>query len=295
MACFHPLHGFRASAGGITWNRSESTGLPMKVACGQCIGCRLERSRQWAVRCVHEASLHEENCFLTLTYADDKLPADGSLDKSAFPGFMKRLRRRHEDTRIRYFHCGEYGERFSRPHYHACIFGFDFADKVLWTERNGLPVWRSPLLEELWPLGISEIGTLTFESAAYVARYITKKVTGSRAEEHYSYVDTETGEIREREPEYVTMSRRPGIGHGWFDSFANDVFPADEVVVRGQRSRPPRYYDLQLERADPEQLAGIKRKRAKGRNRGEERAERLQVRELCTKARMNLLPRSMEA
>ena len=267
--------------------------LPVTLPCGQCWGCRLERSRQWAVRCVHEASLHEDNAFITLTYDDEHLPEAGSLDKTAFPKFMKRLRRRLGDDKVRYFHCGEYGEKTRRPHYHACLFGYDFDDKYSWAVRNGFPVWRSPFLEELWGQGNSEIGSVTFESAAYVARYILQKKNGPRQVE-YDVVDPFTGEVKSREPEYTTMSRRPGIAKAWFDKFGAEVYPADEVIVRGHAAKPPRYYDNQYEIADPDGRELLAAMRTKKRKRKDETPARLAVREACTKARINRFPREFE-
>ena len=170
------------------------------VACGQCVGCRLERSRQWAIRCVHESQMHEQNCFITLTYSDEFLPENGSLQLKHFQDFMKRLRF-HVGGGIRFFHCGEYGEENGRPHHHAIIFNHDFADKKVWKTNNGVVLYRSKILEELWPYGFATVGCVSFESAAYVARYITKKVNGDMADSHYLG----------REPEYITMSRRPGV------------------------------------------------------------------------------------
>lgn len=250
MTCYFPLHAYRGKSKdadkiAITFRRSDSwRGVQLDLPCGQCIGCRLERSRQWAVRCMHEASLYEENSFLTLTYDDDHLPPDGSLvcprdiDGVHYPGdfqlFMKRLRRSLGKKKVRYFHCGEYGERFGRPHYHALLFNHDFSDKVRFGGRDGkYPTFTSPSLSELWPKGFSVIGQVTFESAAYVARYVMKKVTGDRAESHYEG----------RHPEYTSMSRRPGIGKGWYEKFKADVYPLDRVVVRGVNTRPPRFYD----------------------------------------------------
>jgi hypothetical protein len=232
--------------------------LPVKVPCGQCIGCRLDKSRQWAVRCVHEASLHDFNCFITLTYDDANLPDDMSLDKSHFVKFMKRLRFKFKGIKIRFFHCGEYGELLRRPHHHAILFGFDFCDKILFSQRRGVKLYISPTLsymdsdprrltgmdKPLWPFGFATIGEVTFESAAYVARYVLKKITGEQAAEHYAVWDDDGTYLCQREKEYVTMSRRPGIAHDWIERYASDVYPADSVIVRKDiRCKPPRYYD----------------------------------------------------
>jgi len=130
--------------------RSEIGFKQFVLPCGRCIGCRLERSRQWAVRMMHEASLHQDNCFITLTYDNEHLPKNASLVKRDFQLFMKRLRKAYPAVRIRFFHCGEYGEQYGRPHYHAILFGFDFPDKYFLGKRNQFPVWRSASLERLW-------------------------------------------------------------------------------------------------------------------------------------------------
>lgn len=262
------------------------------LPCGRCIGCRLERSRQWAVRMVHEASLYPQNCVVTLTYGDAHLPVDGSLDRRAFPLFIRRLRKR--GATVRYFHCGEYGEREGRPHYHGCLFGFDFADKVVGPlSQSGAEQWESEFLRELWPFGVSRIGTLNFESAAYIARYVTKKVTGKLAAAHYERVNPLTGELVQVEPEFATMSRRPGIGKGWLEKYSSDVYPSDEVIVRGRECKPPRFYDKQL---SEEELRPIKAARVRG-SVGRMRngsSEQLQVREVCAEGRLSLSPRRIE-
>lgn len=298
MACYYPLRGYRArrvspvtGKRGVVFSVREGyLDRPVAVPCGQCIGCRLERSRQWAMRCMHEASLYDENCFITLTYADEHLPQWNSLDKSAFPKFMKRLRKRYHDRRIRFYHCGEYGAQFGRPHYHAILFGFDFEDKKAFTVRNGNQTWTSAVLETLWPFGLCEIGSVTFESAAYVARYVTKKVSGNElaVDAHYGVVDPETGEVGRKEQEYSTMSRRPGIGREWYERFGSEVFPADGVVVRGKLMKPPRYYELQHELVSPEEMELVRKKRMAKRKRREETEERLEVRRVVAEARLNL-------
>lgn len=266
MPCFHPLHGYKSrtlNASGkrsITFNPTQGfRDLPVSVPCGQCIGCRLERSRQWAIRCVHESQLHDANCFITLTYDNDHLPKDRSLHVEHFQKFMKRLRKQYGPG-IRFFHCGEYGEKFARPHYHACLFGFDFKDKLLWKTVRGTHLFTSDSLKKLWPFGFSTIGNVTFESAAYVARYITKKITGKNAEQHYSHI-TSDGEILERKPEYVTMSRRPGIASHWFQKYSCDVYPSDFIVLNGKKLKPPKFYDRIYEHTYPLKLQAIKIKR----------------------------------
>lgn len=303
MPCYHPLQGWRAkrlNESGkrpVVFHRREGySDMEVKLPCGQCIGCRLERSRQWAVRCMHEAQMHASNCFITLTYSDSNLPPNGSLVLRDFQLFMKDLRYRY-GSGIRFFHCGEYGERLGRPHYHACLFNFDFPDKYLWKTHNDSRYYRSHILDELWPHGFAMLGDVTFESAAYVARYITKKVTGKGAVDHYCTIDRSTGEIiSERKPEYVTMSRRPGIGKLWFDKFTSDVYPSDFIIVNGAKVKPPKYYDSQFEVIDPDLLSVVKSQR---KFRGEKHSfdnslDRLRVREQCHETKHKQLKRSFE-
>ncbi len=176
MTCYSPIAGYqRRTPGktggfGITFKKSESNGQKIDIACGQCIGCRLDKSREWAIRCVHEAQMNEDNCFITLTYNEKNLPHDGSLDKTHFQKFMKKLRKT-TDNKIRYYHCGEYGENLQRPHYHACLFGHDFADKEFFQNSNGNDLYISKQLDKTWNKGFATIGNMTFETAAYTARY----------------------------------------------------------------------------------------------------------------------------
>lgn len=261
MPCYSPLHAFKAyskdkSKTVISFNYKDKGSLPnnkLTLPCGQCIGCRLERSRQWAVRCMHEASLYEDNSFLTLTYSDDNLPKDGSLHLEHFQKFMKRLRKENAPKKIRFYHCGEYGEKFLRPHYHALLFNHDFGDKKVFSGKAPNIVYNSDSLSRLWPYGFAVTGEVTFNSAAYVARYILKKVTGEKAFDHYGSV----------KPEYTTMSRRPGIGKGWFDKFRTDVYPQDRIIVRSVSTRPPRFYDDQLQKSDPALMSLLKINREK--------------------------------
>lgn len=303
MACYHPLDAYRARyAGpsgkkGIVFDKRESNGVKLQIPCGQCIGCRLEHSRQWAMRCMHESSLYDSNCFVTLTYSPEKLPATGTLVKKHYQDFMKRLRFHIAPKRVRFFHCGEYGEEHGRPHYHACLFGYDFPDRVLYKDYNGTKLYSSATLERLWGFGFATVGDVTFESAAYVARYVLKKMTGPEALRYYEF-DPLTGEVlAEREREYTTMSRRPGIGQEWYRRFSKEVYPDDEVIVRGKKVKPPKYYDRLLEAAHAEVYTKVKeeRERAGIARASENTPERLYVREKVAKARLGFLKRGLES
>lgn len=247
----------------MTFNRAKGySDRPVTVACGQCASCRLKRAQSWALRCVHEASEHEKNCFVTLTYDQAHVPFDGGLHVRDWQLFAKRLRKRVGS--FRFFHVGEYGEMNLRPHYHALLFGIDFReDSSLFVRRKGYDIRVSPTLSTTWGLGFATVGDLTFESAAYCARYAMKKITGPRAEEHYRRIDVETGEEFNVRPEYVTMSRRPGIGSDWFRKYGDEVFPDDFVVHNGKKFPVPRFYDRELERMDPAFMEGVRRARLK--------------------------------
>ena len=305
--CYFPLIGYRSKE--LTARNKRKIVFNLKYAlddselsipCGKCIGCRFEKSRQWALRCVHEASLHEENCFITLTYSPEHLPANHSLDKSHFQKFMKRLRKHFTGTTIRFYHCGEYGEKNNRPHYHACIFGMDFPDKVFQeTTKNGDKLYRSPLLTKLWGKGEEQaqlIGELTFQTAAYTARYIMKKINGKDADEHYRHTDELTGEQHQIIPEYTTMSRRPGIAHDWYKNFKSDVYPSDQVIIKGIPMQPPKYYDSILEKENPFLYDDIKHDRLiNGEKYSDDNTpERLHVKHTVKQAQAKLLSRTYE-
>ncbi len=298
MACFAPLKGYRSktpgkSGGfGIVFNRSLSNGVLMEVGCGQCIGCRLDRSREWAIRCVHEAQLYSENCFVTLTYSDEFVPDDCSLDKRHFQRFMKRLRRRFSQ-RIRFFYCGEYGELLHRPHFHACLFNVNFSDRV---PIGDGPLCRSDLLDSIWKAGFCSIGEVSFDSAAYVARYVVKKVFGDKAAEHYEVVVEDTGEVLQLLPEYTNMSLRPGIGRDWYERFKDDLFPSDECVVDGIVHKPPRYYEKLYQVENPEGFLQVKRKRDLffQEHQADCTPERLRDREVVKFAQLSQLSRNLE-
>jgi hypothetical protein len=343
MACYEPLqawqsHVLKTESGKavIAFKREQVSNLPyseIQLPCGKCLGCKYDHAKQWAVRCVHEAQLHESNSFISLTFNDESLykrrhdcrkcdyfkrkqirveqenltlPEDkhktanychtASLCHKDFTNFMKRLRKAVSPHKIRYFHCGEYGERLQRPHHHACIFGYGFPDKKLWQVRDGVPLYRSKMLKEIWTYGYSSVGEVTWQSAAYVARYTLKKVTGKEADGHYYGLDKETGEYEKIEAEYITMSRRPGIAHHWFEKFPGDIYPKDGVTIGGKMFKTPRYYDRIYELTEPEEFKKIKRKRLKKArdNVTENTYERRRSKRIIAEANQKRLIRSLE-
>ena len=256
MPCYKPifLNETTKYKNGRRWK-----GGSMKVPCGRCIGCKLEYSRSWAMRCTHEASLHDDNCFLTLTFNNEHLPTNGSISRRDLQLFMKRLRKAIEPKEVKYYGCGEYGDNLNRPHYHVLLFGHDFADKVIhkFGTRKGIAstrtgefdIFKSETLEKIWGKGFCIIGELTFESAAYVSRYTTKKITGPPAKDHY----------KGRTPEFALMSN--GIGKGFVEKHFNDIYPKDFVTVNGKKCNPCRYYDNLLIHKDLDLYDELKSKR----------------------------------
>lgn len=286
MACYHPIQAYQPDSGGSLIFAPRPHHRELTIPCGQCIGCRLERSRQWAIRCVHESQLHDSNVFITLTYSDDHLPHPPSLNYRHYQLFMKRLRKIKPG--VRFFMCGEYGSETSRPHYHACLFNCFFEDREFVSKRPIGSIYRSSTLEALWPHGFSSIGDLTFESAAYVARYCCKKVTGPSADEHYTRFDPYTGEIYTLTPEFGRMSLKPGIGALWYERYSSDVFPHDSVVVRGCEMKPPRYYDNFLKSSPSlefDEIQFLRYQRAQ-KVAHDNTPERLHTRELVANARL---------
>lgn len=256
MPCYTPIKAWKSKE--LTENGKRKivfrpqeayNDLKIDIPCGQCIGCRLERSRQWAIRCMHETKLHDRNCFVTLTYHDE--PEGGSLNVRDIQLFFKRLRKAY--GKVRYLQCGEYGKKFSRPHHHAILFGIDFyEDRKLWRNDGNNKLFTSEILDGIWGLGYCIIGEVTFESCSYVSGYITKKVTGKQSVNHYNG----------RKPEYITMSRRPGIGKEFYDKFKEDFYKLDKVIIRNDiKIKPPKYYDAMYELEEPQKMEKIKKER----------------------------------
>lgn len=306
MACFSPLAAWQTTGGDILFHAKGTCGKSklakspdiwreLTLPCGQCIGCRLDKSKAWAIRCMHEAKFHERSCFITLTYDPEHLPAHGDLVYRHFQLFCKRLRKKC--GKFRFFMCGEYGDELSRPHFHACLFGMDFPDRVYFKKTDsGESIYTSSTLASLWTFGFSSVGNLTIESAAYVARYVCKKVDPNY-DSRYLRVDPLTGECVSVTPEFGQMSRRPGIGAQFLEKFKGDVYPRDYVVSDGRRSRVPRYYDKLLEVCDPDMtdLLALSRYEKSLRFCSQDSSpERLRVREVVTRARLGFYKRSLE-
>ncbi len=244
---------------------------------------------------MHEAQQYENNCFITLTYAE--LPENGSLNKEHYTLFMKRLRK-NSGAKIRFFQCGEYGEQFKRPITMPFYSGMISRISPCGKSRTISPLYTSPFLSETWGHGFCSIGQLTFESAAYVARYVVKKVTGDLAEQtlHYWDVDYDTGEAIQRIPEYVTMSRNKGIGHAWYKKYGRETFFSDSVVVNGKEQKPPNYYTSILKAEDPDAFAKLKKKRLRyaQTRKHDTTPRRLRDRETVRKAAITHLHRTFE-
>jgi len=309
MSCVNPLKAFQCFDKSIVFDevRKHDIVRSLSLPCGQCIGCRLERSRQWAMRVMHEAQLHSENSFITLTYDDTHLPSDKSLHKPDYQQFLKRLRQhvwRKYGKKIRYYMAGEYGEKYGRPHWHLCIFGHGFHDKKYWKRTaSGSILYRSEELEALWPFGYTSVGDVTFESAAYVARYIMQKQssdkinpqTGKPWNSIYDYTNPETGEITKREPEFNKMSLKPGIGAEWFKKFKSDVYPHDYVIVRGKKMKPPKAYDKMYKKSNPYEFDEVLYKREINAklNPDNHDPKRLDAKRQILESRLSLLKRNL--
>jgi len=285
VSCFHPVTGYRSKMG-----RSPSGGWPIVfninegyidksvvIPCGKCIGCRLDKTASWAMRIMCEAEMHTQNCYITLTYRDEDLNAIQSLSKEEISAFWKRLRfelseknRPGKGRTIRYFSAGEYGDKYSRPHYHAALFGFDFSeDKLAWKQGEKDILFRSETLEKVWGKGICTIQELNHQSALYIAKYVVKKLSGLSSEKY-------EGKL----PEFALMSKRPGLAKKWLEKYVQDVKAVDGVVISaGKIARPGRYFDDIMSKLDPKRMEKVKRERRKKINPENDSWRRLEAKE----------------
>lgn len=305
MPCYGPLTAYRPrrlnSNGQVNPDRrlvfkktDSESGIPINIPCGKCVGCRLEQSRQWAVRCMHEKRLHNASTFVTLTYDDKHLPSNRSLVKSDLQNFMKRLR--HETgPGLRFFGCGEYGDKSDRPHYHVLLLNASFEDQKVSATGAKYSLYTSNKLSKLWTFGNHVLGDVTFESCAYVARYCVKKNQNGKT--------VSDG----RTPEFLVMSRRPGIGAGYFNKYTDELLSHDTIIVNGVPAALPRFYDNKLAGltglSDPvaghlySRMENIKNRRRRkisvAQRKNDGSLSRLRIREVVALAKLNLKRRDL--
>ena len=249
------------------------------IPCGKCVGCLLDRSRDWATRCMLEASYHKHNCFITLTYNDDHLPSSReiindltgevsespfrTLQKRDFQLFMKRLRKAIEPLKIRFFACGEYGSSTYRPHYHCIVFGYDFPDRIFYKFNfRGDKYYTSPLLQSCWsdkdntPIGHVCVADISFDTCAYVARYCLKKMDNNMSDFYETF---------NLDPEFTLMSRKPGIGRLYYDDNKDNIYDNDRIILSDEKGskilRPPKYFDKLYDIDYPSDFENIKNSR----------------------------------
>lgn len=303
MSCYHPLKAFpigKTASGKVDYkitsyrtdlvynykgkwialpegkklvrNVSETVDEFIEIPCGRCIGCRLQYSRDWANRCMLEASQHKNSYFITLTYDDDHVPTVehvdsetgliselGNLKKKDLSNFIKMLRQKldaEDKGKIRFFGCGEYGENTARPHFHLIVFGLDLDDLniIRHVETNGshYNLYTSDTIGNVWKKGHIIIGDVTWETCAYVARYVTKKKYGAEADFYDEYGIT---------PEFTLMSRRPGIGKDYYDTHKDSIFEVDYIPLKGgKRAVPSRYFKKLLEIDDNDKFNELRLK-----------------------------------
>ena len=260
------------------------------IPCGQCMGCRLQHSLEWAVRLEHESTLHPHSVFLTLTYNDDELPDSdrflgGNLHYKDLQDFWKRLRK-NSGQKLRYYSAGEYGDQTKRAHFHAIVFGYLPGDLQLYKVHRGHYLFLSEFLTKTWGHGYVVVAPVTFETCAYVARYVLKKRRKSMQDyESYYYG---------REPEKALMSRRPGIARDFVEKYLSDIYPSDIVICSdGKRKlRPPKYYDKIYDNVDHEALKALKDQRKNYIKQKDVDPQRLFAREIIMKDRVTMKKRS---
>lgn len=262
MTCYYPIPAWYSQCRNengkhtLVFKRDDADLMkPVYVNCGKCLGCRLDKSREWALRATHEASLYDCNSFVTLTYSDENLPENNSLQKSDVQNFFKRLRRvrcknGNSSSRVRYLYCGEYGSSNFRPHYHCALFNCDFPDKKNFCSTKVGNIYESEELNRLWQKGFTTLADLTPESVAYIARYTLKK-------------QVKSGDCGSRLPEYIQASNRPGIGYKFFERYKSDFYKGDFALFGKSNSKVkvPRYYDKKMELTGLSEFAKIKCRR----------------------------------
>lgn len=305
MPCVHPIQAWRNTFSDLQTRKraapffrapaaaalSGGTVKEIRLPCGKCIECRIEYSRQWAVRGVCELASVSKAAFVTLTYRDECLPEGRSLVKADYQKFLKRLRR--AGFKFTYMLCGEYGSQLGRPHYHAIIFGEDFKSGSVLApveQSKDMPLYVSPALNKAWDKGFVVFGDVSFASIQYVAKYVTKKVTGELARDHYG----------DKLPEFMRMSLKTPIGSRWFDKFYSDLYPRDEFVLVSNGAsrvmRPPKYFQKRYAKFFPDKALdlAVKRENVADDMSGKWTPERLAARKEITLAKFKQHVRRLE-
>lgn len=269
MTCYHPVNAWlhktklnpKTGKKILVFSPPPDLGdyTQISVACGRCIGCRLDYSKNWAMRCYHESKLYKDNVFLTLTYDDDHVPwsdqtGEQTLVLRDLQLFWKNLRK--DGVKLRYFACGEYGDLTYRPHYHSIVFGFKPADlELTGCSKLGFNYYKSNYLDSVWKLGHVLVADVSFDTCAYVARYVTKKVYGEHADQYYQGI----------KKEFCVMSRRPGIGHDYYLKYGKDWYAYDQLSIcdngHVRRLKPCKYYDTLFDLDNHDQMEVIKERR----------------------------------
>lgn len=210
----------------LNWKEFDPSKPYYILPCNKCLYCQNKYSNSWAVRCMLEAKDTTENCFLTLTYNDENLPLNGELKKRDLQLFMKSLRAKISPTKIRFFACGEYGAKKSRPHYHVIIFGWKPKDLTKWkSDHNGIHLYLSRTIDKLWKRGFISVGTtLNTKTIKYTAKYLTK----------FQKRDFQ------KTPAFTVMSNRPGIGAKQWNL---KMYKDNGIYLDGKKYSIPRYFD----------------------------------------------------
>lgn len=196
------------------------------------MACRINKTSEWSVRLLYESTQYEYSTFVTLTYADEYMPANGSLVKEDWQKFMKRLRKRFDGEKFRYYMCGEYGPTTFRPHYHAIIFGLNLND---WVEISP-GKFISPTLSELWPQGFNQVGFVNPTTMNYVTGYIQKKQYGQSAVELY--------EKRGVIPPFQLFSKH--LGQDFSLAHADQISKNMFVIQNGRKKPVPKYISKKI-------------------------------------------------
>lgn len=226
------------------WKISYSFAFDCKlldVPCQKCVECLIDYSSEWSFRIMNECSLYKENCFITLTYSDNPI----SLNKRDLQLFLKRLRRKLEPLKIRYFACGEYGKKGKRPHYHIIIFGWIPKDlEFFFKDSVGAVIYKSSFLAKIWNKGFISVSHVDVNVAKYVSKYMQK------------LNDIPKGCSKP----FLTMSLKPGIGYGFLENNIDISLLTDKVYIDGKYHKLPRYYLKVLEKMGFD-LSDIKKNR----------------------------------